>query len=229
MRAVQFTFLCSVSLLGGCATLTKGGAGKPDGTAPAEAVIREVKQDLGSYFAYQAQAAQAPAQQNPCGGKVNFNVTAVTVNLTTVTKITNEGTAEAEVPIGGVTLGPSGSYSRSGKSSQSLSFTLVPADNVAAGDLRSPRPNSFDAVLRSLRESMLRASDTPPCFKFPDPKDQDNSIEFGFTVTRDSSAGGKISFLIFSLGATHSRSREAAHTVTVKFQAAPDTMLTPPP
>lgn len=86
-------------------------------------------------------------------------------------------------------------------------------------------PGTFYAALRSLREAMLRARDTPPCLTFPEPKDQENSIEFGFTVTRDRSAGGEISFLIFSLGAERKSSQAVGNTVSVAFVADPGILI----
>jgi hypothetical protein len=119
----------------------------------------------------------------------------------------------------------SGGASHATKSSQVVRFTLVPA----ASGVRAPEPvlpdGGFAATLINLRESLLRASSQKPCFTFPD--DAKNSIEFGFSVTNASNAGGSISFLIFSLGADRKDSFQAANTVTVNFKAKGEALLVP--
>lgn len=183
--------------------------------------MRQIKHDLAQYAAYEASLADMEPLPTACRGEVNFKVTSVAVALTTVIEVSSSGEAAAEIPIGGITLGPSGSYGRTRNSSQTISFTVVPVpdEGSAAAAVVPPEPGSFYAVLRGLRESLLKASDTRPCLSFPEADKQENSIEFGFTVTRDRSAGGKISFLIFSLGAERKSSQAVGNTVTVSFVA----------
>lgn len=186
--------------------------------------MRRIKQDLAQYAAYEASTSGLDPLPSVCRGQINFRVTAVTVALTTVTEVSSSGEAGAEIPIGGITLGPSASYGRTRNSSQTISFTVEPKpdEGLAGAAVVPPEPGSFYAVLRGLRESLLKASDTKPCLRFPAADKQENSIEFGFTVTRDWSAGGKISFLIFSLGAERKSSQAVGNTVTVNFVAEGD-------
>lgn len=203
----------------GCETI--GPEAVPEPPISAEVVLRQIKQDLDSYFAYEAEIAAEPAGQG-CSRRLNFHVDRVTISLTTLTGFTSDGEVKAEIPAGMSGGGALRSLSRTGRSSQTLTFTVFPHRlGATPGAVRPARPDSFDAVLRSLRQSMLAANDTPPCLFFPPVEEQDNSIAFGFGVTRAGTTGGRISFLIFSLGAQRGSRQEAAHTVTVRFVALP--------
>ena len=223
------TLLPALSLTA-CATIAPDAPMQPP--VSAEIVLNQLQQDLASYFAYEAQAAREDRVTH-CGDRINFHVESVTISLTTLTGINREGKAEAEVPIGGISLGPTGAFATSDRSSQTLSFTVVPhGDSDPAQPVRAARPYTVDAVLRSLRESLLAVNATPPCLLFRPVEGQENTISFGFTVSRARTTGGEVDFLIFSLGAENTRRSEAAHTVTVRFAAlphAPGASATNPP
>lgn len=190
--------------------------------------MRAIKADMNDYSLYEASVANDAALPNACKGKINFHVSSVSIQLETKTSVTTSGNASVELPVGGAKLGGSGSASNAEASTQTVSFKLEPkAAQVGLANVPAPKAGSFYAVLRGLREALLKASDAEPCFTFPKEK-QENTIKFGFTVTEDKSAGGKISFLIFSLGAERKDSNAYGNTVTVAFVADPGAaVLTP--
>jgi hypothetical protein len=220
-RTISLLFL---ALLGGCTSMSDARP-RANLTVPAEDVIRTIKKDLDNYARYEVSTAADAPLPNACRGQVNLHVAAVTVSLTTLTERSQSGEVGVEVPIGGIALGASGSGSKTRTNSQALTFTLVPAVNAASvAPPPEPEAGSFYGVLRGLRESLLRASDTTPCLRFPDDK-QDNTIEFGFTVTKEQGMGGKISFLIFSLGAERKSSEAVGNTITVSFVGEGQSMM----
>ena len=215
---LALALLPAAATLTSCATTTNP-LGPPEPPISAETVLNQLQQDLAAYFAYETQAAREDRVTH-CGDRINFHVESVTISLTTLTGINRSGEAEAEVPVGGVTLGPSGAWSRDNRSSQTLTFTVVPHGDGGEA-VRPPRPNTLDAVLRSLRESLLAVNATPPCLLLRPVEGRENTIAFGFTISRARTTGGEVDFLIFSLGAENTRRSEAAHTVTVRFVAQP--------
>lgn len=238
MKKVMFGAFCA-ALLSGCAT-TKQYTGTP---VRLDDLIRQIKSDMGQYNAYAAaHTADAPLN-TACGGKVNLAIKAITVSVTTAAKITQGVTAGAEVtPFRFLKAGASASEGGEFGNSQVLTFTVVPATRPTAGGngnfsatttaqpaiegatitsaLEAKPPSQLYSVLTNLRESLLKASDTTPCLTFPK-EEQDNSVEFGFAATYSQTTGGAINLFVFSLGATKTKERTAAHTIKVAFEAEP--------
>ncbi|MES2290250.1 MAG: trypco2 family protein [Pseudomonadota bacterium] len=184
--------------------------------------MRAIKTDLGQYSDYESSVSNDAALPNECKGKINFHVRSVSVTLATKTSVSSNGEASIELPVGGFTLGASGKGTTGRESTQAVTFKLEPKPSQSRlTSAPVPTAGSFYAVLRGLRESLLRSSDVKPCFGFPAIEDQENKIEFGFTVTRDQTMGGKISFLIFTLGAERTKSQSAGNIVVVDFVADP--------
>jgi len=221
MKKQLFGAVCAL-MLSGCVT-TQEYAGEP---VRLDDLIRQIKSDMGQYNAYAAAHANDAPLNTACGGKVDLAIKAITVSVTTAAKITEGATAGAEVmPFPFLKAGASVGAGREYGNSQVLTFTVVPADaataQAAAGStatLQETRPPSqLYSVLTNLRESLLKASDTTPCLRFPK-EDQDNSVEFGFVASYSRTAGGAINLLVFSLGATRTKERTAAHTIKVAFE-----------
>jgi uncharacterized protein YceK len=228
-KSILLVTVSVATLLSGCASIRNG----PEfGTVKVEDVVRQIKTDINRYNVYAANVANDPPLSNACGGRVNFKISSVSVGLTTVTERSSSGTAGAEIPIGPIKIGASGGLSASRKQSQTLKFKFIPkeANDSGNGSWKAVTDDEggFTSVLINLRESLIKASDQKPCFTFPAADKQDNSIEFGFTVARGSTTGGKISFLIFNLGGERKFSRQASNTVTVSFKADEGSLLVPP-
>jgi hypothetical protein len=207
------TLACALAL-SGCTTFS-GRAGEP---VPLEDLVRQIKKDIGEYNAYAAAHANDPALPNACKGKIDLTVRAVTVSVTTASKITEGVNAGAQVqPEAFLKVGVTGGANRSFANSQVLTFNLVP-ETVADGRAVAAQPSQLFSVLTNLRESLLRAGDTTPCLKFPEAeKDQKNSVEFGFTATKGTSAGISVNLFIFSLGASRGDERTVANKITIGF------------
>ena len=206
--------LAGALCLSACTTMS-GPVGEP---VPLEDLVRQIKKDIGEYNAYAALHANDPALPNACRGKIDLTVKAVTVSVTTAAKLNEGVTAGAQVqPEAFLKVGLAGGAGTSIGNSQVLTFNLVP-ETLADGRSVPAQPSQLFAVLTNLRESLLRAGDTTPCLKFPEAeKDQKNSVEFGFTATKGTSAGISVNLFIFSLGASRSDERTAAHKITIGF------------
>ena len=221
-KTILLTAVSVATSLSGCTSIRNG----PElGTVKVEDVVRQIKTDINRYNLYAANVANDPALPNVCEGRVNFKISSVSIGLTTVTERSSNGTAGAEIPIGPIKIGASGGLTASKKQSQTLKFKFIPkeaeAKNSGNGSWKAVTDDEggFTSVLINLRESLIKASNQTPCFTFPAADQQDNSIEFGFTVARGSTSGGKISFLIFNLGGERKFSQQAGNTVTVSFKA----------
>lgn len=228
-KTILLATVSVATLLSGCASIRNG----PElGTVKVEDVVRQIKTDINRYNVYAANVANDPPLSNACGGRVNFKISSVSVGLTTVTERSSSGTAGADIPIGPIKIGASGGLNASKKQSQTLKFKFIPktATDSSNGSWKAVTDDEggFTSVLINLRESLIKASDQKPCFTFPAADKQDNSIEFGFTVARGSTTGGKISFLIFNLGGERKFSQQAGNTVTVSFKAEEGSSLVPP-
>lgn len=189
-----------------------------------EDVLKQIKQEVADYNAYASRNPIVLDQRSPtaCKGDVRFSISSIAVSLATSTERSTTGNASAEVPLGPVTLSGSGGRSSSRKNSQTLKFKFLPAEGAKGGigTWSNDVPiQGLTAVLANLRTSMAKASELEPCFTFPPLDKQENSIEFGFTVTRGGSGGFKLSFLFFTIGAEKKKTDQSINTITVAFKA----------
>lgn len=186
-------------------------------------VIAAIKQDLGSYNAYQAAHENDPARQNACKGSVSFKVKSVIIEMSIVGDETTAGSVGAKVPVLGYELGPSLSNEANFKNSQKVTWVLVPAPNPEP--LAGRKAGPFETALVNLREAMLRASDQKPCFTFP--TEQKNDVEASFQLVRKTEGQLKFDFLIFSTGVSSTVSQDTTNKITVSFEATGRTYVNP--
>ena len=189
-------------------------------------VVRQIKDDLHRYSAYNEKHLHDAPKSNACNGAVGFDVANVKVSLTTSVDRTVSASGSATLPVGGATLGPSLSSSSEGKNTQALTFTLYPKDGDKTDDVTDPDKIDSDtwpiaASLKTLREGLLQDSFTKPCFALAPTSGADagDTFVFGFTVTKQVQGGATLKFLVFSLGATNTVQRQAANSITVTFKA----------
>lgn len=214
MKHIFVAALCATAV-SGCTT-TPVIAGEP---IKLEDVIRQIKKDVGEYNAYAAQHAADARLDTACRGQVDLTIKTVTVSVTTASK-TNQGvTAGAELaPLAFFSkAGANAGYAVGNESTQVLTFTLEPT--AAQGTQLTATPSRLYLALRNLRESLLNASDTEPCLRFPK-TGQKNTLEFGFTASRKMTAGGGVNLIIFALGASASDERISAHKISIGFEGA---------
>ncbi len=235
IRVVSLGLVCC--LAAGCTTIPL----KTDGSVGAEEVMRRIKDELSEYYFYMHQHENDPALDNVCKGKIEFEIKSVTVTLTSQSDDTADVNGSASLPIGAAgTLGPTLDLSSETKSTKTLKYTVFPTD---------PRPSARPPALKSeerwvgypiassieqLREALLKASDTLPCETFAAPAEPatppapgkpaapaDQTVSFDFNVIRTGKGGATFKFVLFSVGATASRQRQAGNTVLVTFNAKP--------
>lgn len=214
--------LSSALFLSGCLT---SGRNVIVGKVSAEDVMRQIKFEVLQYNEYaQSHKDDAPLK-NACKGKLDLEISSVKIVLTTVTDDKAKTTVGASVPIGTfATASPSLGLSSELKNTQTVSFTIFPTASDSSIAQAPPKDKweglPIKASLQQFRESLLRASDQPPCFtlEHPDQKPQDNSYQAAFVVTKSVEPGATLKFLIFSLGASASTQQEASNTITVTFK-----------
>lgn len=217
-----------------------------------ESLVRQMKYDVGTYlwrhkgqkealnrpgpnatpeekaqFQQMLEAGQYRAARDgeACVGQVSISLVKVKLTVTTTVEQKDSGNLGLEVPLGIVTVSPSGSQTST--SNQSLTTTVeiyptVNEDFEVVDDEPQP-PGEFVGhpitdTLEALRSDLERTADTKPCFNFGVEQDQKtNSVKLGFTVTRAAGGGGKLKILFFSLGAESTQSRAVANTIEVFF------------
>lgn len=159
-----------------------------------------------------------------CTGQIDFKVEKV--KLTVLTEVENKGGANAslQVPLNIATanVGASGSLSRKG--SLTTSFEIAPDfDQKIEGPL-VPVPQfsglPISSTLEALRSDLIATADVEPCFNFKVQDAGANSIKWGFTVTKATGGNGKVTFVLFSLGAEASTTSAVTNTIEVTFQAS---------
>jgi hypothetical protein len=210
-------------LLAGCASIPQQTNIKP---VSAEAVLRQIKKELAQYTSYQ-QTHAIPSRENAvCKGTVDFVIDSVSISLVTQTEVSADGSASLSVPVGGPgTLGPSMSVSSVNKQSQTINFTIYPVRDVPYQPDAQTRPDSLfvgtpiaDALI-GFRDSLLKASDQPPCVTFVRPGGgQENSIVYGFAIVQTVHGGVTYRLLVFSAGANSSSQQQNSNVITVKFK-----------
>lgn len=205
-------FFAIALTLSGCVTPK----GPPSDPVKLEEVIRQIKKDIGEYNAYAQLHANDPRLNTACRGQVSLAVKSVTVSVTTATKVNQGMSAGAELaPLAFFSKATAqAGYSSGIETSQVLTFTLEPV--AAQGARVSASPSNLYRALTNLRESLLNASDTEPCLRFPE-NNQKNTLEFGFTATRKVTGGAGVNLFIFALGTSGSDERIAAHKITIGF------------
>lgn len=225
--------LCAAVLaLVGCHTMPHN-QGDP---TKVSTVVERIKADLGAYQTYDAYAAAAAALKNACGGAVGFYIESVKVSLTTETSDKKEAGGSAELPVGTGTFAFNAGGSNERKGTQSLTFSLYPRPVVVKGAQSEPAPIDPEqfpiaSALQKLRNGLLEASAKEPCVSLvpldangnPTGNDDGGSYEFGFTIINNTSAGGTLKFVVFSLGATRTKEWSAGNTITATFKARPET------
>ena len=211
-----FGALACALTVSGCASMSARPSGPP---ATLEEVIRQIKSDVGEYNQYAKDNLNAVPLNTACGGKIDLTISSVTVSVTTVTKASEGATLGAEVsPNAFVKLGASGGRGMATESTQGLTFKLAPSPDGSAQHQPRLSHSQLFVALRDLRESLLRASDATPCLHFPDKKDQENTLEFGFTATRTTTMSAGVNLFIFAIGYNRGSERTAANTIKIGFE-----------
>jgi hypothetical protein len=235
---MQKPIVCAVfAALSGCCSMPQN----EGQSASVSEVVERIKEDLAAYQEYDALASLEAPLKNACGGIIGFYVESVKVSLTTQTDDTVAGSAGFTLPVGSGTFGPSFGASQQTKDTQTLTFSLYPKQRDADPTMLNlegfkalvqkaePKAakNPIAASLKGLREGLLAASGTKPCFSLvplgsdgkPLAKDDGGSYLFGFSVSKMGNTKADIKFAVFSLGASGTSQRTAGNTITATFKA----------
>jgi hypothetical protein len=223
------TFITSIGaglIVSGCVTTREaGGTGR---LISLESLVRHIKHDVGTYMArHPVRAGPAPAADpdpaRPCGGQAEFTIQKVKLTVTATSEQSAGVTGGLSVPIGLLTAGATGGGSRARSDTMTISLTIWPVADQEPLTAAPPASPDFEGTpiadaLERLHRDLVATADTRPCFDFGKEGDtKDNFVRWGFTVTEKANAGGKLSLLIFSIGAEASTSRVYANTVEATF------------
>lgn len=225
-RRVFLASIGSSAALAGCETTSWVG-GPPSEPVTYEALVRQVKYDLGHYAEISAGDAEAPPLPNACAGQIALQIDKVKLTVTASVERTRTVTGGLKVPINLLTLEPSRSNARTLNNTLTTILTIWPRDERAmAGAVLAPDP-AFDNTtpitdaLVGIRRSLLAVSDTPPCFSFgADSAKDGNVVKWAFSLSRKDTAGGKAAIAIFSVGAEEVNTAAYANTIEVFFKSA---------
>jgi hypothetical protein len=237
MLLTRRRFIVSASatgMLSACAGFPNKQA--PMQTVPLESLVRQMKHDIGSYiYEHQNDPLFQPTGR-PCGGQADFAIQKVKMTVTATLDRTFSANAGLQVPINLVTLEASGSRARTIGNTVTLNLEIWPItagedaefedETAAAQRLTAIPPPSPDFsgtpirdALNQLRRDLIATADTPPCFNFGEGEQKGNVVKWGFSLTNKAQSGGKLSLLIFSVGAESSATHTFANSIEATFIA----------
>ena len=177
-------------------------------------VIRRIREELAVYNAMRrAEAADAKI--------IDIAITSATVRLVTQT----DGAA---MPIRVVTAAPTGEMNLSGKAIQTVSLTIYPASDGSAPTASALPLADFPiaAYFSELRHALAAGSATdkgafqPPLGDLR-PPEEENRVEFGFSIEIGAEGGLKLAFPHTGFDAAVARRRPLENTVTVRYTVTP--------
>jgi hypothetical protein len=176
--------------------------------------IRRIREELAVYEAMRrAEAATAKG--------FDIAITSATVRLVTQT----DGAA---MPIQVVTAAPSGEMKLTGKAVQTVSLTIYPAADGSAPTASALALADFPiaAYFSELRHALAAgaAADSGgflPPLGDSRPPEEENSVEFGFTIEFGAEGGLKLAFPHTGFDAAVARRRPLENTVTVRYAVTP--------
>lgn len=194
----------------------------PPGPGASAAEIETFRQSIANDL------LRAASEEERCLGQVSLQVSKITVSMATIVEDSAGTQASLKVPINVFTLTPSGKSAASTKQSITTSFTIYPGfQSGSDGDRErlqnTPQPiNAFSGhpitdTLEALKKDMENTADTLPCFNFGVEEKQKNSVKLGFEIKQSTTIGGKLEFLVFSIGAEETSSNTVTNTIEVFF------------
>lgn len=234
MRFVKQISLCAISTAIIFAPVQIQAKAKPRGpSAPTVTQVVVYLKDELRRFNERPDRKPTVNPMLPCGGNISLDISRFDVEMAANTTTDAEGNISAEVPIGSTKLGGEFGKGRTTAFSSTLNMSLDPLATTGDGDspvkiLTVPatdkqaaqnlfEPGAVSNTLISLEKSLRDSGKYAPCFSLTSPADAAQSVTMGFTVTKSKKTGFSFSFLIFSIGASKSKEREIANTITANF------------
>jgi hypothetical protein len=240
MTLSKITAAVPLLVLAACNNMTLNGPTTFDKTpsvagASIDSVLTRVKQEVGLFYSDGAKAEQnwpqllSDLKVTPvCGnGHIAFDITSVKMDFNVVNDQTVKGSGGLKIPFGipsaGGSIGPGLTGSNEGVGTIDLVYTYKPLAN-------GPVTNDFDIIrqnavilpaLDSLRDGLIKATGTRPCFQSLGPKDPDQTLTFSVAVTRDTSETLGFNFAILNLSGSNENKNTGKNTITVSYHPIP--------
>lgn len=220
VRKILLAGSCSFSLiLGGC--MGGGGGARPADTPPAppslvpvSGIVNAIKCELADTFAKHPDLYDSIEQDEK-----NEDIKAELTLSDTVSRATS-GEGGVEFSLLGVDIEGSGSASRTRSTGQSVTVGFaydldragVAVDCTKVGQKYRVQGEPFAKLLYGMSNQYNQLAAGAPKVKL-----SEIAYESSFEVEQETSAGGKITILIFSIGAERTVTRGSGQTLTLTF------------
>lgn len=220
MRSITLAGTCLLSLaLGGC--MGTGGE-RPSSTpatqpslVPVSGIVNAIKCELGSTFAKHPDLYDAIQQDDATREDIKAELTL----SNTVARATS-GEGGVEFSLLGIDVEGSGSASRTRTTGESVTVGFaydldpqgVPVDCSKVGEKYRIEGEPFAKLLYGMSNQYTQLAAGAPKVKLAE-----IAYETTFEVERERSGGGKITILIFSIGAERTVTRTSGQTLTLTF------------
>lgn len=204
-------------------------------TEAISSVQAEIKRQIGVYIRASNNIVAIDHEQFWCGtGDIDFDISTVKAELTTTIEKINNAGLKLAIPVGAVTVGPSGGIKGDATNTQGLTYNLWllsmsrqdPAIFKTAVTQKELGDAPIAEVLLSLREALIKsatksAKGPQPCFTDYSPDkpaaDAGNTFKLGLTFLTDVTGGLEIKVGIIDLTATTEWKGTTGNTLTVSF------------
>ncbi|TAW09969.1 hypothetical protein [Rhizobium ruizarguesonis] len=203
-------------------------------TVAFESLLRQIKHDIGTYIYRHQNDKSAVGSGKVCAGAVDFIVSKVAITVTAKVDQTTSGSGGLQVPVNLATLDGSVGVSRVLNDTITTKLSIFPLTAAADAEIEDesakkqriinppPAPPDFRGTpiadaLDKLRQDLIATSDTAPCFNFGQGEQNDNTVQWAFSVSDKIEGSGKFTLVLFSVGADGSRTKTFANTIDVTF------------
>ncbi len=236
MKAIAVLVLPAL-VLAACSHNTLNGATTFDNTprldgAPIENVLTRVKQEVGLFYSDGAKSEANWGQhlrdlnvKPVCGnGHIAFEITSVKMDFNVTTDQTRKAGGGLKIPFGipaangSIEPGLNGSNETVG--TIDLVYLYKPlANGPATDDYEIIRTNAVILpALDSLRDGLIKATGSRPCFHSLGPTDPDQTLTFSVAVTKDTSESLGFNFAILNMSASNENKNGGTNTITVSYR-----------
>ena len=215
MRTYMISLPYAVLSLAGCATPNT--IKLPSQRVTVGDFVQQIKHELSVFE--ERKAALGPVASK-CGPRFELIPLKATVDMNVAITQSTGGEASAEIPIGGATIGPNFSASSGITGTQQIKFSVYP--KAIAGLPSAPQSDKFVGTpiadaLTAVYAGFKQGSGYSPCLSFGEADKQENVITYGVKIEQSRTFGGKISIVIFSIGASNVNSKTNENTITIDF------------
>lgn len=215
MRALALSLPCALLALAGCTT--PNSIKLPTQRVTVGDFVQQVKHELSVFDERKAKLGPVASK---CGPHFDLTPIKATVVMNVVVMQSTSGEASAEIPLGSATIGPNFAASSGITGTQAIKFSVYP--KATAGLPSAPQSEKFVGTpiadaLTAVYEGFKQGSGYAPCLSFGEIDKQENSVIFGVKIEQSRTFGGKVSIVVFSIGASHVNGQSNENTITIDF------------